>query len=129
LGPCRDVNQVEMAYTDAIALGIRNVPTRISGDVRGSAPGQIMGPEGTLELDEGIIRAAPHVHMSPADADFYGVKNGEMMRLKVGGPLAMSFDRIQVRVGEGIKLEIHIDTDEGNACNPRPDTPCELLKL
>lgn len=129
LGPCRDVNQIELAYTDSIALGIRNVPTRISGDVKGSAPGLIMGPEGTLELDEGIIRAAPHVHMSPADADFYGVKNGEMMRLKVGGPLVLCFDRIQVRVGDGIKLEIHVDTDEGNACDLRPDTPCELLKL
>ncbi|MDA3872604.1 MAG: phosphate propanoyltransferase [Kiritimatiellae bacterium] len=129
LGPCRDVNQVELAYTDAIALGIQNVPTRISGDVKGSAPGLIMGPKGTLELDEGIIRAAPHVHMSPADAEFYGVKNGDMLQLKVGGPLAMSFDRIQVRIGEGIKLEIHIDTDEGNACNLRPDTSCELLKL
>jgi putative phosphotransacetylase len=129
LGPCRDVNQVELAYTDAIALGIQNVPTRISGDVKGSAPGLIMGPKGTLELDEGIIRAAPHVHMSPADAEFYGVTYGDMMHLKVGGPLAMSFDRIQVRIGEGIKLEIHIDTDEGNACNLRPDTSCELLKL
>jgi putative phosphotransacetylase len=129
LGPCRDVNQVELAYTDAIALGIQNVPTRISGDVKGSAPGLIMGPNGSLELEEGIIRAAPHVHMSPADAEFYCVKNGEMMRLKIGGPLAMTFDKIQVRVGEGIKLEVHIDTDEGNACYLRPDTPCELLKI
>lgn len=127
LGPCRDVNQVELAYTDAIALGIKNVPTRISGDVKGSAPGLIMGPEGSLELEEGIIRAAPHVHMSPADAKFYGVEQGEIMKLKVGGPLPMTFEHIQVRIGEGIKLEIHIDTDEGNACNLRPDTPCELL--
>lgn len=128
LGPCRNVNQVELAYTDCIALGIKNVPTRISGDVAGSAPGLLMGPKGHLELTEGIIRAAPHVHMSPADAEFYGVKDKEMMRLKVGGPLGMTFDRIQVRVGEGIKLEIHIDTDEGNACNLQADTPCELLK-
>jgi putative phosphotransacetylase len=128
LGPCRDVNQVELAYTDAIALGIKDVPTRISGDVKGSAPGLIMGPKGSLELEEGIIRAAPHVHMSPADAEFYGVEPGEMMKLKVGGPLAMTFEGVQVRIGEGIKLEVHIDTDEGNACNLRPDTPCELLK-
>ena len=128
LGPCRDVNQVELAYTDAIALGIPNVPTRISGDVKGSAPCLLMGPAGHLELTEGVIRAAPHVHMSPADAAFYGVKQGESMRLRVGGPLGMIFENILVRIGEGIKLEIHIDTDEGNACNLRPDTPCELLK-
>ncbi len=128
LGPCRDVNQVELAYTDAIALGIRDVPTRISGDVKNSAPGLIMGPKGSIELEEGIIRAGPHVHMSPADAEFYGVENGDLMRLKIGGPLAMTFDKVQVRVGDGIKLEVHIDTDEGNACNLQPDTPCELLK-
>jgi len=127
LGPCRDINQIELAYTDAIALGIRNVPTRISGDITGSAPGLIMGPKGSMELSEGIIRAAPHVHMSPDDAAFYGVKNGDRMRLKVGGPLATTFDNIKVRVGKGIKLEVHIDTDEGNACNLRTDTPCELL--
>jgi putative phosphotransacetylase len=67
--------------------------------------------------------------MSPEDADFYGVKDKDMMRLRVGGPLGMTFDRIQVRMGKGIKLEVHLDTDEGNACNLQPDTPCELLKL
>jgi len=127
LGPCRDVNQIELAYTDAIALGIPNVPTRLSGDVKGSAPCLLMGPAGHLELKEGVIRAAPHVHMSPADAEFYGVKPGDVMKLRVGGPLGMTFENVLVRIGEGIKLEIHIDTDEGNACNLRPDTPCELL--
>jgi len=128
LGPCRDVNQIELAYTDAIALGISNVPTRLSGDVKGSAPCLLMGPGGHLELKEGVIRAAPHVHMSPADAEFYGVKPGEVMKLRIGGPLGMTFENVLVRIGEGIKLEVHIDTDEGNACNLRPDTPCELLK-
>ena len=128
LGPCRDVNQIELAYTDAIALGIKNVPTRLSGDVKGSAPCLLTGPAGFLELKEGVIRAAPHVHMSPADAEFYGVKPGDVMKLRVGGPLGMTFENVLVRIGEGIKLEVHIDTDEGNACNLRPDTPCELLK-
>lgn len=128
LGPCRDVNQIELAYSDTIALGYRNVPTRISGDVAGSTGGMLMGPAGFLEIDEGIIRAAPHVHMSPADAKFYGVNNGDIMKLKVGGPLPMTFDSIEVRVGDGIKLEIHLDTDEGNACNLQEHTPCTLLK-
>jgi putative phosphotransacetylase len=128
LGPCRDVNQIELAYTDSIALGISNVPVRLSGDVKGSAPGLLMGPKGHLVLEEGIIRAAPHVHMSPDDAKFYGVEPGESMRLRVGGPLGITFENVLVRIGKGIKLEVHIDTDEGNACNLRPDTPCELLK-
>jgi len=128
LGPCRDVNQVELAYTDAILLGIPDVPTRISGDVKGTPGAMLMGPAGFLEIDHGVIRAAPHVHMSPADAEFYGVAQGESMRLRVGGPLGLTFENILVRIGKGIKLEIHIDTDEGNACNLLPDTPCELIR-
>lgn len=128
LGPCRDVNQIELAYTDAIALGIKDMPVRLSGDVKGSSPCILTGPKGHLVLEEGVIRAAPHVHMSPADAEFYGVKQGDAMKLRVGGPLGMTFENVLVRIGEGIKLEVHIDTDEGNACNLRPDTPCELLK-
>ena len=127
LGPTRPENQIELAYTDAVALGY-DIPSRISGDVKGSTGGMILGPAGFLEIEEGIIRAAPHVHMGPEDCKFYGVKNGDIMKLKVGGPLPMTFDSIEVREGKGIKLEVHIDTDEGNACNLQPDTPCQLLK-
>jgi putative phosphotransacetylase len=88
----------------------------------------LMGPAGFLELPEGVIRAAPHVHMAPADAEFYGVKAGDFMRLRITGPCAVTFDRILVRVHPDFKLEVHIDTDEGNACALRPDTPVELLK-
>jgi putative phosphotransacetylase len=86
-----------------------------------------MGPAGFLQMNEGVIRAAPHVHMHPSDAAFYGVKNGEYMKLKVGGPCAATFDRLLVRVNEDFKLEVHIDTDEGNACALQSDTPVELL--
>lgn len=127
LGPCRDINQVELAYTDAIALGF-DIPVRLSGDIAGTPGCMLMGPNGFLNMDEGVIRAAPHVHMSPEDAAFYGVENGDLMKLRVGGELAMTFSKILVRVGKGIKLEAHIDTDEGNACGLKPDTPCELIK-
>src|SRR2546429_5276603 len=73
LGPCRSLNQVELAYTDGIALGF-DLPLRISGDIKGTLGGMLMGPEGFFEMPEGIIRAKRHVHMSPEDADFYGVK-------------------------------------------------------
>jgi putative phosphotransacetylase len=66
------------------------------------------------------------VHMSPEAAAFYGVNEGDEMKLKVGGPCAVTFERVLVRVGRGLKLEVHIDTDEGNACNLGPETPCEI---
>ena len=127
LGPCRTLNQVELAYTDAIALGFE-IPLRLSGNIEGTPGGMLMGPAGFFEMDKGVIRALRHVHMHPDDAEFYGVKNAQDMQLKIGGPCAMAFDKLLVRVDKAFKLEVHIDTDEGNACNLQPDTPCELIK-
>lgn len=127
LGPCRDFNQVELAFTDAIALGF-DIPVSPSGNITGTPGCMLMGPAGFLELPEGVIRAAPHVHMHPDDAAFYRVKAGDFMKLRIGGPCAMTFDRLLVRVHSDFKLEVHIDTDEGNACMLRPDTPVALVK-
>jgi putative phosphotransacetylase len=74
LGPTRDLTQVELALTDAIQLGI-DIPVRMSGDIDGTPGAYIMGPKGMLEMKNGVIRAARHVHMSPEDAKFYGVKH------------------------------------------------------
>jgi len=126
LGPCRDLNQVELALTDGISLGF-DIPVRPSGNIKGTPGCMLMGPAGFLELPEGVIRAAPHVHMHPDDAAFYGVKGGDFARLRVRGPCAMTFDRLLVRVSPDFKLEVHIDTDEGNACGLGPGVPCELL--
>jgi putative phosphotransacetylase len=127
LGPCRDFDQVELAATDAISLGF-NVPVRNSGNISGTPGCMLMGPAGFLRMDEGVIRAAPHVHMAPEDAAFYGVENKSFMKLRVGGDLGITFDRIFVRVDASFKLEVHIDTDEGNACGFTQETPCELAK-
>ena len=127
LGPCRTLNQIELAYTDAIALGFE-IPLRASGDIQGTPGCMLMGPAGFFEMAQGVIRAARHVHMNPVDAEFYGVKAGQMMHLKIGGPCAVSLDEMLVRVDPSFKLEVHIDTDEGNACNLQPETPCELVK-
>jgi putative phosphotransacetylase len=127
LGPCRDLNQVELAYTDSIALGF-DIPVRQSGNIKGTPGCMLMGPAGFLRLDEGVIRAAPHVHMHPDDAAFQGVKAGDFMKLRVGGELGMTFDRLLVRVHADFKLEVHIDTDEGNACGHGPGVPVELVK-
>ncbi len=127
LGPCRTLNQVELAYTDAIALGFE-IPLRLSGDIKGTPGCMLMGPAGFFEMKQGVIRALRHVHMHPDDAAFYGVKQGDEMRLKVGGPCGVIFDKLLCRVDPAFKLEVHIDTDEGNACNLQPHTPCELVK-
>jgi putative phosphotransacetylase len=79
-------------------------------------------------MAEGVIRALRHVHMAPDDATFYGVKAGDAMKLRIGGPCGITLDNLLVRVDKLFKLEIHIDTDEGNACNLQPGTVCELVK-
>lgn len=127
LGPCRNLNQIELAFTDAISLGF-DIPTRMSGDIAGTPGCMLMGPNGYFKLDEGVIRAQPHVHMNPDDAAYYGVKHLDVMKLKVHGDLGMTFDNLVVRVDPSFKLEVHIDTDEGNACGLKPDTFCELVK-
>jgi len=127
LGPCRTLNQVELSYTDGIALGF-DLPLRISGNIKGTLGCMLMGPEGFFEMSEGVIRALRHVHMSPEDAAFYGVEAGGEMKLKIGGPCGIALDKMLVRVDKSFKLEVHIDTDEGNACNLQPNTPCELLR-
>src|SRR5467141_3075759 len=124
LGPCRKLNQVELAYTDGIALGF-DLPLRISGNIKGTLGCMLMGPAGFFEMSEGVIRALRHVHMSLEDANFYGVKGGDEMKLKIGGPCGLTLDNLLARVDEAFKLEVHIDTDEGNACNLQPNTPCE----
>jgi len=127
LGPTRRENQVELAFTDSISLGL-DIPVRLSGNIEGT-PGCVMvGPKGVVELKKGVIRAARHVHMGPADAEFYGVKDKDRMSLRVVSSCTSVLENLLVRVGEGIKLEVHIDTDEGNACDIDHATKVELFK-
>lgn len=128
LGPVRKESQVELAFTDAISLGIDNIPIRLSGDIEGTPGCFIMGPKGMVELKKGVIRAAPHVHMSPSDAAYYGVKNGDVMKLRVGGAAGVTFNRILVRVDPSVRLNVHLDTDEANACGLHLAREIELVK-
>lgn len=126
LGPCRNLNQVELAFTDAVSLGF-NAPVRPSGNIEGTPGCMLMGPAGFFEMKSGVIRAAPHVHMSPVDAAFYGVKGGDFVKLRVHGDVGITFDRLLVRVDPNFKLEVHIDTDEGNACGLNEHSVCEII--
>lgn len=129
LGPCRGASQVELAFTDAVSLGLE-LPVRISGDVGGTPGCLIVGPKGSLELKEGVIRAMRHVHMSPADMAAHGVKDKDMMNLRIESPGCTTvYENVSVRGGDDkIKLEVHLDTDEGNAANLTKATKVELIK-
>jgi putative phosphotransacetylase len=128
LGPCRGDSQVELAFTDGISLGI-DLPVRISGDLRDTPGCVLVGPAGVVELKQGVIRAMRHVHMGPADLAHYGVQNGEKMNLRIVSRGCTSvLEDLVIRAGEKIKLEVHLDTDEGNAVNLEGATAVELLK-
>ena len=128
LGPTRPDSQVELAYTDAVQLGL-DIPVRHSGDIAGTPGCVLVGPQGAVNLNEGVIRAARHVHMNISDLDRFGVADGEMMKLRITtDDCSMVFEDVKVRASDGIKLEVHIDTDEGNACNISNASKLELLK-
>jgi len=128
LGPCRNLTQIELAYTDSIQLGL-DIPTRISGDIEGTPGAYVMGPKGMLELKKGVIRAARHVHMGPSDLEFYGVKDGDKMKLRVvSNGNTVTFEEVIVRFDPKVRLEVHIDTDEANACALHAATKVELLR-
>jgi putative phosphotransacetylase len=127
LGPCRDYNQVELAFTDGISLGI-DLPVRRSGDHRETPGCYLVGPAGMLELKAGVIRAERHVHMGDRDAASYGVQHGDRMDLRVVGPCPAVLENLLVRADPRYKLEVHMDTDEGNACDLEHATHVELLK-
>jgi len=127
LGPLRKESQVELAFTDAIHLGI-DAPVRLSGNIEGTPGAIVIGPKGIVEMRRGVIRAAIHVHMSPAEAAGYGVKQGDLMKLRVLGPSPAVFEQVIVRVDPASRLNVHMDTDEANACALHMATGFELFK-
>ena len=115
LGPVRKASQLEISATDAIKLGVA-VPVRESGDIAGSAPIAVVGPKGVIYLKEGCIIAMRHIHMSPADVAACGHKDGDMVSVKAENERGTVFNHVKIRVDESFTLEMHIDTDEANAC-------------
>ena len=127
LGPCRDHSQVELAFTDAISLGL-DIPVRKSGDHRDSPGCYLLGPKGMVQLERGVIRHERHVHMGPTDAAYYGVKDGDRLHLRVKSSCSMVLEDLLVRLAPASKLEVHLDTDEGNACDLPHASRVELFK-
>ncbi|SDD42736.1 phosphate propanoyltransferase [Sporomusa acidovorans] len=127
LGPERKQTQVEIALTDALKLGIKP-PVRDSGDVKGSPGLTIVGPKGEIKLAEGVIAACRHIHMTPADAAEYGVKDKDIVKARCDGERGLIFDNVLIRVSDKFKLECHLDTDEGNAAKIGTGGTIELIK-
>ena len=115
LGPLRKQSQVEISMTDSFVLKVKP-PVRESGKTEGSAPVIIVGPKGIVSLKEGCIIANRHIHMSPADAAHFGVKDGDYIDVDAfSGTRKTRWFDVQIRVNDAFRLEMHVDTDDANA--------------
>lgn len=115
LGPARKEGQVELSLTDARSLGL-TVPVRQSGDVAGSPGVNLFGPAGQLRLDRGAIAAQRHIHLTPAAAARFGVKDKQVVKLRTFTARPLVFDDVVVRVSPDFAPRVHLDYDEANAC-------------
>lgn len=114
LGPYRKFSQVEILASDNFKLGT-NAPLRLSGDLEGSEAIEVIGPNGTLHLNQGLIVAKRHIHMTVADAELFGVTDGQIVKVKTPGERGLVFDNVVIRVDDSFLLDMHIDIDEANA--------------
>lgn len=129
LGPVRPATQVELSATDARSIGV-DAPIRESGDIAGSGACKIIGPKGEIEISEGVIVAKRHIHLTPADAEELGVKDKEIVwvKLETDGRKAI-FGDVVVRVSEKFARAMHIDTDESNAVSAPRSLEGEIVKI
>lgn len=128
LGPARPKTQVEVSLSDTRTLGV-TAPIRESGDLAGSTGCKLVGPKGEIELTEGLIVAKRHIHMEPSDADELGVKDKEVVDVKIGTPdRSLTFSDVVVRVNPDFRLAMHLDTDEANAAACTLQSVAEIVK-
>jgi len=128
LGPVRSKNQVELSFSDARALGLKDVPVRESGDVAGSTGIKIVGPAGEIDISEGVIIAKRHIHFNPQQASEFGVADKQVVSVKIEGERALVFGEVVCRVHPNFELAMHIDTDESNAACAFGECYGEIIK-
>ena len=117
LGPCRKQSQVELAFSDGFRIGA-TAPVRVSGDLAGSGGGvSLVGPNGTVELKEGVINDERHLHCSDAEAAELGLKTGDMIDVAIPGATPIVVRDAVVRVHPSFRMNVHLDTDEANAAS------------
>ncbi|SDZ05807.1 putative phosphotransacetylase [Proteiniborus ethanoligenes] len=127
LGPARKNTQIEVSLADGFTLGVVP-PVRDSGDLAGSPGAKLVGPKGEVQITEGIIAAARHIHMHTADAEDFGVNDKDRVKVRVGGERGLIFENVLVRVHPEYALEMHVDVDEGNAAGVKNGDMVELIK-
>lgn len=128
LGPTRKATQVEISATDARTLGIKAV-IRESGDIEGTPSCKLIGPAGEVELQEGVIVAKRHIHITPEEAKNFELQDKEVVSVRIlSDQRSITFDDVVVRVREDFALAMHIDTDEANAGNIGPGTYGEIIR-
>ncbi|HCX61553.1 phosphate propanoyltransferase [Sedimentibacter sp.] len=115
LGPARKESQIEISFADGFTLGLKDIPVRDSGKLDGTPGIKLVGPNGEVEVDKGVIAAARHIHMHTSDAEKYGLKDKDTVKVKVGGPRGLTFDNVLIRVHDTYALDMHLDVEEGNA--------------
>lgn len=126
LGPARPQTQIEVSVSDSFLLGVKP-PIRDSGDIDDSPGVTLRGPKGEVQLDKGVIIAARHIHMHSSDAEKYNVKDKDRVKVRTSGERALIFENVLVRVSPKYALEMHLDTDEGNAANLTNGSLVELI--
>jgi putative phosphotransacetylase len=126
LGPARPESQIEISATDARSLGIPP-QFRNSGDIKGTPGVTLRGPKGEVKLDAGAIIALRHLHCDLANAQKLGVKDKDVISVRIGGPRAIILEQVLVRVSKDFALALHVDTDEGNAAGLAPGITGELV--
>lgn len=126
LGPLRGRTQVEISITDGFSLGVK-APVRESGNLDGTPGIEIIGPKGSVSLDEGVIVAKRHIHMHTDDARRLSLTNGQIVRVRVPGERGGILDNVVIRVSEKFALEMHIDVDEGNGLGIKTGDLVEVL--
>ena len=126
LGPLRPQTQIEISITDSFALGIKP-SIRMSGKLADTPGAKIIGPAGEVDVKEGVMVAARHMHISKREAEAYGLKDGQTVGLKVPGERALVFENVLVRSGDGHELEVHLDVDEANAAKLKNNDILEII--
>ncbi|QSX06171.1 phosphate propanoyltransferase [Sedimentibacter sp. zth1] len=128
LGPIRKESQVELSFSDGISLGLGNIPVRDSGMLDGTPGLKLIGPNGEVVLERGVIAAKRHIHMHTTDAKEYGVKDKDIVLVPVEGERGLVFDNVLIRVSDSYALEMHVDIEEGNSAGLKNGQVVDIIK-
>lgn len=126
VGPVREKTQVEISKTDAVFLGV-NPPINLSGNLENSLPVRLTGPAGFLDKENGLIIAKRHIHCGADEAKKLKIKDSDSVSVKISGDRGLVFENVIVRIKDGYKLSMHVDTDEGNAAGINKISEGEII--